>query len=136
MTEKRGRGGIAPIPMDVVLGVLKKQQKTVASYMLIADQSPSSRKRAHWVNFFNRETASLPGTDVLARTFDYPVIGYRIRRVKRGFYEVEFFHLCDDPAATAESEITERYYRQLEKEIRDTPGNWLWSQKRWKMERG
>lgn len=133
MTGKRGRGGIAPIPMEVVLGVMRKQQRTVASYMFIADQSPSSRKRAHWVTFFGRPTACLPGTDVLARTFDYPVFSYRIKRIKRGFYTVEFAPLWLDPKESSEGEITRLYKRLLEEEIRQNPESWLWSHKRWKM---
>ena len=29
-------------------------------------------------------------------------------------------------------EITRRYYDLLEKDIKETPHNWLWSHKRWK----
>ena len=103
--------------------------------MLIADQSPGSRKRAHWVTFFGQETASLPGVDVLARTFDFPVFGYQIRRVRRGFYEIEYAPLWAAPAAAMEGDITRAYTRQLEAEIRAQPENWLWSHKRWKMRR-
>lgn len=133
MTLKRGRGGIVPIPMDGVLSVMRKQQRTVASYMFISDQSPSSRKRAHWVTFFGRPTACLPGTDVLSRTFDYPVFSYHIKRVKRGFYTVEYAPLWLDPKESTEGEITRLYNRLLEVEIRQSPESWLWSHKRWKM---
>jgi KDO2-lipid IV(A) lauroyltransferase len=134
--EKRSRGGMVLVPMDEVVAVMRKQKNTEAcAYMLIADQSPSSRKRAHWVTFFGQETASLPGVDVLARTFDFPVFSYQIRRVRRGFYEIEYAPLWAAPAAAMEGDITRAYTRQLEAEIRAQPENWLWSHKRWKMRR-
>lgn len=130
----RRRSGVVTVPMDEVVSVMRKQKNAEAwAYMLIADQSPSSRKRAHWVTFFGQETASLPGVDVLARTFDFPVFSYQIKRVRRGYYEIEYAPLWADPAAAAEGDITRAYTRRLEDEIRTQPENWLWSHKRWKM---
>jgi KDO2-lipid IV(A) lauroyltransferase len=136
VSQKRSRGGIVTVPMEDVLGVMRKQNKTQAwAYMLISDQSPSSRKRAHWVDFFGQETASLPGVDVLSRTFEWPVFRYQIKRIRRGYYEIEYAPLWLDPASAAEGDITRRYTRLLEQEIRTQPENWLWSHKRWKMHR-
>ncbi len=130
----RGRSGIVPIPMDDVVGVMRTQKdKKAWAYMLISDQSPSSRKRAQWVTFMGQETATLPGLDVLARLFDFPVFRYEIRRVRRGFYEIEYEPLWLEPASAKEGDITRAYTTRLEAEIRANPGNWLWSHKRWKM---
>ena len=136
VTQKRASGGLLPVSMDDILGVMRKQNKAGSrAYMLIADQSPNSRKRAHWVEFFGQETATLPGIDVLSRTFCYPVFRYQIKRMRRGYYEIEYAPLCLDPSTALEGEITHRYTRQLEEEIRAQPENWLWSHKRWKMRR-
>jgi KDO2-lipid IV(A) lauroyltransferase len=101
----------------------------------LSDQSPSSKKSAHWVDFLGRDTASLPGLDVLARKFKLPVLYYHVRRLRRGFYEVEYFEICANPAEAAETDITRDYARRLETIIREQPENWLWSHKRWKMVR-
>lgn len=134
--RKRARGGIGLMPMEEAVSVMRKQKNTEAwAYMLISDQSPSSRKRAHWVEFFGQETASLPGVDVLSRTFVYPVFTYQIKRIRRGYYTIEYAALCMDPAALKEGDITRAYTLRLEEEIRTQPENWLWSHKRWKMRR-
>ena len=136
VNQKRGQGGLVLVPMEESVAVMRKQHKKEAwAYMLIADQSPSSRKRAHWVEFFGQETACLPGVDVLARTFGFPVFSYQIKRVRRGYYEIEYSPLWMDPETAAEGDITRAYNRRLEDEITENPGAWLWSHKRWKMRR-
>jgi KDO2-lipid IV(A) lauroyltransferase len=133
----RARTGMVLISMDSTFAVIRQrereQQRSV--YVLLSDQSPSSKKSAHWVNFLGRDTASLPGLDVLARKFKLPVLYYHVRRLNRGFYEVEYFDICADPAEAAEADITRAYARRLEGIIREQPENWLWSHKRWKMVR-
>lgn len=134
--EKRSRGKLMLVAMDDVVGLIRKQKNAEArAYMLIADQSPSSRKRAHWVTFFGQETASLPGVDVLSRTFGMPVFSYRIDRIRRGYYILTYQPLWPDPSTAQEGDITRAYTIRLEEEIRSKPENWLWSHKRWKMRR-
>lgn len=133
----RARTGMVLISMDSTFAVIRQrereQQRSV--YVLLSDQSPSSKKSAHWVDFLGRDTASLPGLDVLARKFKLPVLYYHVRRLRRGFYEVEYFEICANPAEAAETDITRDYARRLETIIREQPENWLWSHKRWKMVR-
>ena len=50
----------------------------------------------------------------------------------RGKYEISFIKLCDDASRFEPEEIVRMYYAELEKEINETPFNWLWSHKRWK----
>jgi KDO2-lipid IV(A) lauroyltransferase len=122
---------------DVFKSMRKRAEGTKpAVFLLLADQSPSSRKSAHWVNFLGQDSASLPGVDVLGRKFGLPVLYYRvIRTARRGFYEIEFSELCVDPSEAQEMEITKAYANRLEADIRENPGHWLWSHKRWKMKR-
>ncbi len=104
-------------------------------YIMAADQSPSNRKMAYWVNFLGRDTAFLHGPEKYARIYNYPVVYAAIRRVKRGFYELTLTILADDLAALPEGEITRRYAEHLESQIMEDPANWLWSHKRWKLSR-
>jgi KDO2-lipid IV(A) lauroyltransferase len=135
LNQKRGRGGMIPIPMESMMAELRRSQSRPTATILISDQSPSSRKRAQWISFFGRDTACLPGADIISRMFDYPVFSYRITRVRRGYYEVTFIPVCMNPSEAREGAITRRYHELLEQEIRENPGNWLWSHKRWKMQR-
>ena len=131
----RARTGMVLISMDSTFAVIRQREREQqpSVYILLSDQSPSSRKSAHWVDFLGINTASLPGPDVLARKFRMPVLYYHVRRLRRGFYEVEFSELSTDPATAGEMEITQAYARRLETFIREQPANWLWSHKRWKM---
>jgi KDO2-lipid IV(A) lauroyltransferase len=131
----RGRTGMELVSMDELFKVMRKRTGEPAVYILLADQSPSSRKSAHWVDFLGQESASLPGADVLARKFGYPVLYYHVQRLRRGYYEVIFSEICPNPAEATEMEITHAYARHLETYIREQPENWLWSHKRWKIQR-
>ena len=133
MNRARSRQGMEMIAMDEVFRTMRKRAQDSTVFILLADQSPSSRKSAHWVNFFGRETASLPGADVLGRKFNMPVLYYSATRVKRGYYKIRFQELLPDPSQASEQEITRLYAAMLEADIRNRPEQWLWSHKRWKM---
>ena len=104
-------------------------------HLLIADQSPQSRKNAIWLDFLNQDTVCIIGPEKLARQFDYPVFYVQIKRVKRGYYEIEFIEFESNPKETKKGEITTKFMRMLEEQIIETPHEWLWSHKRWKKKR-
>ncbi|MCD4698394.1 MAG: lysophospholipid acyltransferase family protein [Bacteroidales bacterium] len=101
-------------------------------FVMAADQSPSNVKKAIWVKFMGRDTAFLHGPEYYARQYGLPVVFVDIKRVKRGFYELELEVIAENPAELKEGEITQRYARKLENAIRNKPENWLWSHRRWK----
>ena len=45
---------------------------------------------------------------------------------------MSFIPICEDASKTTPEAILRKYYDLLEQEINETPGNWLWSHKRWK----
>ena len=136
INHARSRTGMEMVAMDEVFKSIRKRSGEPTVFILLADQSPSSRKSAHWVKFLGQDTASLPGADVLGRKFSLPVLYYRVLRTRRrGFYEIEFAELCVDPATAVEMDITRSFARHLEADIRQQPEQWLWSHKRWKMKR-
>ena len=129
----RAKTGMEMVRMDDVYRVMRLRSSEAAVFLLLADQSPSSRKSAHWVSFFGQQTAFLPGVDVLSRKFVCPVVYYRTERLRRGFYEIVFEEICSDPNAMPEKGITRAYAQLLERNIRQRPEQWLWSHRRWKM---
>lgn len=133
--RSRARENMNLIAMRETFAKMEAEQDQAAVYFLIADQSPSNRKRAQWVDFFNQETPCLPGPDVLSRKYDYPVFHFESNRIKRGFYRLDFTEVCLQPKAVPETGVTQRYMAILEKAIRKQPENWLWSHKRWKYTR-
>ena len=110
-----------------------KDKPTV--YIMAADQSPSNTKKAYWVDFLGRNTAFLHGPEKYARNYDFPLVFINIQRVKRGYYELTLSVLADKPSDLAEGEITRRYAKMLESQISKKPENWLWSHRRWKLNR-
>jgi len=102
---------------------------------MAADQSPSNPRRSYCVDFLGRNTAFLHGPENYAREYDIPLIFVDIQRVKRGYYELTFSILADNPQELPKGEITKRYANKLESQIHQNPANWLWSHKRWKLNR-
>ncbi|MEE4198097.1 MAG: lysophospholipid acyltransferase family protein [Bacteroidales bacterium] len=113
----------------------KKFKDQPCIFILVADQSPSSVRKAYWVDFLNQDTACLHGPEKHARKNNYPVLFLKIQRIKRGYYQLTAKKLIEVPANIPEGEITQRYMQELEKTIREQPENWLWSHKRWKRKR-
>jgi len=112
-----------------------KRDGKLAMFGMISDQTPNARSVHHWTHFLNQDTATLTGTELLARKFDYPVYFGQITRTKRGYYTCEFIPIALEPKLTAENGITEIYMSLLEKTIQATPEYWLWTHKRWKLQK-
>ena len=83
----------------------------------------------------NQDTPVFWGTEKIAQKINYPVVYVTIKRLKRGFYEVDSEILVADPKITKEGEISELHTRKLEKDILTQPEIWLWSHRRWKHKR-
>lgn len=106
---------------------------TKTAYIMAADQSPSKVSKAIWVDFLGQKTAFLDGPERHARTRDLPVVFTDIQRVKRGYYTLELSYITEDPKETAPGEITTAYAKRVEEIVKRKPENWLWSHKRWKL---
>ena len=97
-----------------------------------SDQNPANPKRAHWVQFLNQDTAVLFGVEKYSKEYNWPVVFVSINKSKRGYYEVEYSLITDDPANETHGKITEDFTKKLEQDIINKPQYWLWSHKRWK----
>lgn len=102
---------------------------------LIADQNPPRRPDSHWFRFLNQDTIFFDGGEKLALRCHLPVYFVKMERLSRGRYEMSFEPIYDGEEEVAEHEITERYVRLLESEIRRRPEMWIWSHRRWKHKR-
>lgn len=102
---------------------------------LIADQNPPRRPDSHWFRFLNQDTIFFDGGEKLALRCRLPVYFVKMDRLSRGRYEMSFEPIYDGEEEVAEHEITERYVRLLESEIRRRPEMWIWSHRRWKHKR-
>ncbi len=58
-----------------------------------------------------------------------------MRRVARGRYEVRLEQLWDGRETLDANGITERYARACEVDVLDHPADWLWSYRRWRLQK-
>jgi len=131
----RSRFGTSLASIYETSKTFEKYQSTKTIYVMAADQSPANAEKAYWVNFLGRDTAFLHGPEKHAVNNNYPVFYVDIQRVKRGYYQLELSCLVENPQNTTEGEITGKFAKRLETSIKNDPGNWLWSHRRWKLSR-
>ena len=136
LLDARSRFGGKPILREDFVYELLNRAGTPRGYALIADQTPPRDDKKHWSRFLNRDTAFFVGAEKVARFLDSPVLYVAMRRVGRGRYSVRLLPLAmppfDDEAGFARTPIMERFARQLEIAVQESPADWLWLQKRWK----
>ena len=127
----RGRFGGMFTRIDRAPRAIVGVRHELAATFLVADQRAHSRN-PYWTQFLGQPTAFLRGPERLACSLGVPVVYVEMRRIERGRYDVSLEWLCEDPSATADGEITERFARRLEAQIRKTPDDWLWLHRRWR----
>lgn len=134
MKTNRTRFGVMVTPMEKIARKLIKHYKEHDPVMTInlADQRPMFSNIQYWTKFMGLDTPLYLGTEKLARKLDAAVVFLKIRKVKRGRYEVDIELIGEDPNSLEPFEITNRHVQVLEKLIREEPEYWLWSHKRWK----
>lgn len=136
LRESRSRFGLSMIPTSSAKEALPKDLKSKPAMVIFGiDQCPRKTQRAYWMNFLNQETGVQFGAEKYARDHNLPVVFGNIHKIKRGYYEVEYFVVCEDPSTMETGEITEKFTRMLENFIKEKPQYWLWSHKRWKYTR-
>lgn len=134
MHNLRTRHGGRAIPKDTASREIIKRKDEPRVIGFIADQIPSIGTEKRWVDFLNKETAFYVGAERIAMAIQYPAFFCDTKRIGRGRYEVTF-HPVAQPPYSDQPEIIETYAGLLEKAIQNSPGDYLWSHKRWKYTR-
>ena len=132
MKKSRSRFGVYLFPNNKMMEYFEINHKAPVLTTFIADQSPRDHVQSYWTTFLNQETGVLMGAERFSKQYNISVIFAGIHRLRRGYYELYYERLIDEPSKTCEGEITEAYIRRLEQQIMEQPENWLWSHKRWK----
>lgn len=131
----RERFGGRNIPVNESIRHLVKYKKADKPFMLgfIADQVPFWNNIHYWTNFLNHpDTPVFTGPEKLMKKFNMDVYYLDVKKVRRGYYEVEFKLITDDPNSYKDYELTEIYTRMLDETICNAPAYWLWTHNRWK----
>ncbi|MBI3555663.1 MAG: lysophospholipid acyltransferase family protein [Deltaproteobacteria bacterium] len=133
--KSRQRHGMKLISTKEVARTLRDTQAKKTTMGYIGDQSPSRHGRHHWVRFLNQDTAASTGYEHFAKEYDAPVLYLNIVKTQRGYYEGTFLTVADEPRKTRDGEIIECFMSTLEQIIRKQPEYWLWSHRRWKLQK-
>lgn len=131
LTMRQRTGNILASMKNLTREMLRNRNNIVAT-ALIADQTPAP-ENAFWVDFLHQPTPFFKGTEVLSQKFNLPLIWGRARRLKRGYYFIEFEVITENPQEyKTPGSLTHLHASFLEKDIQENPSLWLWSHKRWK----
>ena len=135
--RRRTRFGTEVVYADTVRDVVGfyHRHQVPCALMMLSDQSPSNVNKCYWTTFLHQDTPFLYGAEHFARQYNYPVLYYRVDKVRRGRYRVTFSTLCEEPLSVPQYSIVESYARTLEADIAAKPEYWLWSHRRWKHKR-
>jgi len=139
MRRLRTRLGADAVPMLATLRYLVAHKGQGHTLSLLTDQAAGPEDRPYWTTFLHQDTSFYTSADRLAVQLDCAVLYVGIRRVRRGYYEVTFTELPDGREAAAAPAgtfpVTEAFARQLEKDMRASPEQYLWTHRRWKHKR-
>ncbi len=137
MLDIRHQRGTAMAEMKQILRIMIRQhaEKQPTVYGFLADQKPSPASSHFWTTFLHQDTAFLSGSETLARKFDYPVFYAFFTSPRRGYYDIDFRTIAENPIFEDDWAITQKYANLLEENILDQPHLWLWSHNRWKHKR-
>tara|TARA_B100000674_G_scaffold28889_1_gene20332 strand:+ start:5151 stop:5993 length:843 start_codon:yes stop_codon:yes gene_type:complete len=131
MIKLRSRFDIDAVEMNDLIKYLisNKNCKMIA---LISDQNPIVEENTKWLSFFGHEVPVIDGPEKIAKKFNFPVLFCDIQKVKNGFYNIKFEVIEENPRDCKEGDITKRFFKRLEYQIKQDPNNYLWSHNRWK----
>ena len=135
MLKLRTRFGSRLVPAQGLLGDIIKRGRLPRAIAMVADQEPRTSEQKYWTRFLNRDTAFFVGAEEIARVTKFPVFFVAMRRTALGRYEIELEPLRAPAESLAPGELTERYARRVETQIRAAPADWPWSHKRWKLKK-
>ena len=132
MLGMRTRFGANLIPAKDLLPVVLARRAIVRAVAINADQAPAQAERHQWLQFLGQDTAFYVGAEQIARSMRLPMVYVSMHRVRRGHYVAELREIWNGRDTTAPGEITQRYARECEADVRANPADWLWTYRRWR----
>jgi KDO2-lipid IV(A) lauroyltransferase len=135
MLKVRSRFGARLVPAKELLADFLRRRGIVRAVAMNADQAPVSTDKRYWTQFLGQDTAFYIGAEQIARATRLPILYVAVRRIRRGYYEVELRPLWDGREVTEPNTVTERYARACEIDVLKSPADWLWSYRRWRLKK-
>jgi lauroyl/myristoyl acyltransferase len=125
------------VPTNKTIPLIAHNQKNDIHcvYGLASDQSPKADRIFHWDSFMGIEVPVHTGPEMLAKKYDMTVVFAKVKKVKRGYYELTIIPISDNPKSVPDFGITHAYIKEVEKQILEAPEYYFWTHKRWKHRR-
>ena len=117
---------------EVIRHILRNPNDGNSVYMFVADQSPHVSEVSFGLNFLNQKTPAFIGYDKLSTRMDLAFVFCEMKKVKRGYYQINYYRIYPDGEKFAEYEVVKKFHKLLENTINKRPDNYLWSHRRWK----
>lgn len=117
---------------EVMRHMLKTPNDGNSIYMFVADQSPKADAVNIGTKFLNQKTPVFIGYDKISTKMNLAFVYCEMKKVKRGFYQVNYYRIYPDGERFQELEVVKKFHILLENTINKHPDNYLWSHKRWK----
>ncbi|KIA83205.1 lipid A biosynthesis acyltransferase [Kaistella solincola] len=133
MKNLRSRfGNTALEAKEVIRHIFRNPNDGDSIYMFVADQTPHHSEVTYGLNFLNQKTPAFVGYDKLSTRMDLAFVFCEMKKVKRGFYQINYYRIYPDGEKFVEHEVVKKFYNLLENTIEKRPDNYLWSHRRWK----
>ena len=123
---------LVPTSLTIPLISQNKKDNIQCMYGLASDQSPKADRIFHWESFMGIEVPVHTGPEMLSKKYDMTVVFAKVKKLKRGYYELTIIPLSDDPKSVPDFGITHKYIKEVEKQILEAPEYYFWTHKRWK----
>ena len=117
---------------EVIRHIFKNPNDGNSVYMFVADQTPHVSEVTYGLNFLNQKTPAFIGYDKLSTRMDLAFVFCEMKKVKRGYYQVNYYRIEPDGEKFEEYEVVRKFHKILETTINKRPDNYLWSHRRWK----
>lgn len=134
VNERRQAFGMRVIHAKNYKEELQQNPEEIKAVLLLSDQSPGDSRKSYWTHFLNQDTAVLFGAELMTYDLNYLPVFYKMRKIKRGYYEMELIPCPLDLELREYGKVSEWHTKELEGLIQERPEFWLWSHKRWKRE--
>ncbi|MGK6340870.1 lysophospholipid acyltransferase family protein [Chryseobacterium sp. DT-3] len=117
---------------EVIMNIFRSKNDGESTYMFVADQTPHVAHVNYGLEFLNQRTPAFIGYDKLATRMDLAFIYCEMKKVKRGYYQVNYHRIYPDGEKFTEHEVVRKFHKLLENTLHKHPDNYLWSHRKWK----
>ncbi|MDR6923611.1 lysophospholipid acyltransferase family protein [Chryseobacterium sp. 2987] len=117
---------------EVIMNIFRSKNDGSSAYMFVADQTPHVAHVNYGLDFLNQRTPAFIGYDKLATRMDLVFIYCEMKKVKRGYYQVNYHRIYPDGEKFVEHEVVKKFHKLLENTLHKRPDNYLWSHRKWK----